>query len=126
MGLGTLQHTPIHTTFCQDSNGATAWVRGSRAGFAIGITSSSTAVTGAAQRQAAGFNRRHRRRRQLPSGAVGRLQPPSTALHGVVDLPDQLFEDVLEKDDADGDAVGVLHAPQVSAGSLHGREHILE
>ena len=74
VGLGTLQHTPIRTTFCQDSNGATAWVRGSRAGFAIGITSSSTAVTGAAQRQAAGFNRGHRRRRQLPSGAVGRLQ----------------------------------------------------
>ena len=50
---------------------------------------------------------------------VGLGTPPRTgsdragspALHGVVDLPDQLLEDVLEEDDAEGDARGILDAP---------------
>ena len=40
------------------------------------------------------------------AGCAGAPGPSSVALHGVIDLPDQLLEDVLEEDDADGDALG--------------------
>ena len=59
------------------------------------------------------------------AGCAGAPGPSSVALHGVIDLPDQLLEDVLEEDDADGDVLGALHPPQVGAGPLHGGEHVL-